>query len=105
MGILDCDSYLCMYHNKWNESYNEAVEKGSEDPDYDASMIFDEGCTPEEVVGYYLYFYEDYALRQWRDNTDGMELGEHSKEVDRILTELDKKCRVCKMNKKFCGCN
>ena len=102
MEILDCGSYLAMYQNKWKESYNEAVENGSDDPGYDASMIFEEGCTPEEVVGYYLYYYEDEALRQWKGNIDGIELDEHSKEVDRILKALNERCKVCEMNKKVC---
>lgn len=98
--ITMCDNYLSLYKNKWNKCYTEALENGSNDPDYDASIIFDEGCSPEEVVGYYLYYYEEEALRQWRGNIEGLELNKNDRKIDEILASLQVHCTDCTY--KFC---
>lgn len=61
-----------------------------------ANETYDSCLTPEEVAGYYLWTRENKAdaLKDWVENTDGIQMSESDLEADRILKEL------CKLTKK-----
>ena len=70
------------------EERNNAHQEGVE---YDSSFAherFDEDCNAEEIVGYYIYYYGDDALKTWRDNIEGRVITDEIREVTRILEYL-----------------
>lgn len=81
--------YKTKYNKKWEECYMEAVENGSEDSGYDASISFDEIANAEEIVGYYLVLHKD-PFKTWLSNIEGINLSEQDKEVTKILEGLEK---------------
>lgn len=82
--------YKTKYNKKWEECYMEAVENGSEDPGYDASISFDENANTEEIVGYYLVLHSEDPFKTWLSNIEGINLSEQDKEVTKILEGLEK---------------
>lgn len=42
--------YKAKYNKKWEECYVKAVENGSKDPGYDATISFDQDANAEEIV-------------------------------------------------------
>ena len=70
------------------EERNNAHQEGVE---YDSSFAherFDEDCNAEEIVGYYINYYEDDALKTWRENIEGRVITDEIREVTRILEYL-----------------
>lgn len=84
--------YLKLYHTKWDECYDRAKKEDpqadEDDIRYYATMTFEEEGNAEEVVGYYICYHGDDALKDWLSNTKGTELSDQGKEVDRILKRL-----------------
>ncbi|MBR3646425.1 MAG: hypothetical protein IKN54_08395 [Lachnospiraceae bacterium] len=60
--------------------------------------IFHDTANTEEVVGYYMTYYSDTYLSQWKENINGKELTEQDKKVSDILQNLYEKER-CFMTK------
>lgn len=56
---------------------------------YESSVEFDLAANAEEIVGYYLVYYEENPLECWLKNIDGINLTEKDNEVTRILKELE----------------
>lgn len=79
------EHYIEKYNKRWNECFDEVSKSGSNDPGYDATMIFDETANAEEVVGYYLVYHAENPLRDWLINIEGIDLSEQDKEVTNIL--------------------
>lgn len=76
---------------KYIDIYNRRMEELLVECDGDMDTVtelFEETATVDEVVGYYIVWHEEYALSDWLDNIDGIELTEQDKEVDRKLKEL-----------------
>jgi len=70
------------------EERNNAHQEGVE---YDSSFAkerFDEECNAEEIVGYYINYYEDDALKTWRENIEGRVITDEIRDVTRILEYL-----------------
>ena len=70
------------------EEKNNAHQEGVE---YDSSFAqerFDEECNAEEIVGYYIYYYKDDALKTWRENIEGRVITDEIRDVTRILEYL-----------------
>lgn len=80
--------YESKYESRMDEIYRELKETDMEDIDYACTMEFDETANAEEVVGYYLANYGDNALKDWRANTEGIEMTEQDKVVTEILEQL-----------------
>lgn len=87
--------YIDKYDKAWNKVKSE-IEKGSEYPEVvGVTEEWEQTDTPEEIVGYYLYAYEDEAYRTWLDNLsyrreDERELYEESdREVTSIFKDLE----------------
>ena len=79
--------YKVKYIKKWEECYLKAVENGSEDPGYDATISFEHDANAEEIVGYYLLLHKD-PFKTWLNNIEGINLSEQDKEVTKILGNL-----------------
>ena len=84
------------YLNKFKDKYakcekevrNEAWQEGVE---YDSSYAqerFDEECNAEDIVGYYINYEGDDALKTWRENIEGRVITDEIREVTRILEYL-----------------
>ena len=70
------------------EERNNAHQEGVE---YDSSFAqerFDEECNAEEIVGYYINYYEDDALKTWREAIEGRVVTDEIRDVTRILEYL-----------------
>lgn len=86
------------YINKHKELYDQClVEAGSENADdvtAGADTIYNEYATAEHIVGYYLSWYEEAALKTWEENLAyskkrwEIEETEIDKEVTQILKGL-----------------
>ena len=82
------------YLDKFKDKYAKKEEKNTawqENVVYDpfsAQERFDEECNAEEIVGYYIYYYEDDALKTWRENIEGRVITDEIREVTRILEYL-----------------
>lgn len=86
--------YIETFNKKWDICLKEAEKDIQENGgtadilSYVTTEIFEETANAEEVVGYYIMYHKDSALRDWIDNTKGISFTEQDKEVDRILKEL-----------------
>lgn len=81
--MKDKEYYIAQYNNKWNECLSES------NSDVDEAMdAFNECANDEEVVGYYIVYHQEDALRDWKDNTDGKQMTEQDLEVDKMLKQL-----------------
>lgn len=86
--------YTEIFNSAWNNCLREAEKDvkengGTEDIITDvATDIFETTANAEEVVGYYIVYHKESALKDWSDNIKGIELSEQDKQVDRILKEL-----------------
>lgn len=94
MIAKDKEYYITIFDEKWNRCLKLAEEDiqkngGAADivPDI-ATEIFEECANAEDVVGYYITYHGDDALRDWLDNTKGIAFSEQDKEVDCILKKL-----------------
>ena len=87
---MDRNYYTEIYINRWEECLEEARKENAQDVGEIATYIFEESCNAEEVVGYYLVNHGEDALKDWKENTDGIKMNNQDLEVDRILTELFK---------------
>lgn len=89
---IDRRYYLNLYQTKWDECYDHAQKEDpqadEEDIRYYANMSFEEEANAEEVVGYYICYHGDDALKDWLSNTEDIKLSIQDKEVDRILKRL-----------------
>lgn len=92
--MKDKKYYVHMYKDKWNHCLEEAEKRVlvSDCPlrlltDI-ATEIFEETVNAEEVVGYYIYFHGNSALKVWMSNTEGIKFTDQDREIDRILKEL-----------------
>lgn len=45
---------------------------------------------PYDIAGYYIYYYEDEALKQWIDNTQYIEPTKTDKKVTKLLEKIFK---------------
>lgn len=83
-----------IFNKKWDACLKEAEKEikensGNADIITDvATEIFEETANAEEIVGYYIMYHKDSALRDWLDNTKGINFTEQDAEVDKILKEL-----------------
>lgn len=86
------DYYLEQYNVLMDECYKDAREEIEEGSSVDvgavATEMFEERANTDEVVGYYIANHGEYALKDWKDNIEGLKLSEQDKEVDRILKHL-----------------
>ncbi|MBQ4523409.1 MAG: hypothetical protein IJA10_10750 [Lachnospiraceae bacterium] len=82
--------YIEVYNKKWDECLEEAKKENAKDIGETTTYIFEESCNAEEVVGYYLVYHGEDALKDWRTNTEGIKMSVQDLEVDKILTELFK---------------
>lgn len=82
--------YKAKYNKKWKECYLEAVENGSKDPGYDATISFEQNANAEEIVGYYLVLHSEDPFKTWLSNIEGINLSEQDKEVTKILRRFRK---------------
>lgn len=80
--------YESKYESRMDGIYREMKEEGVEDIDYACTMEFDQTANAEEVVGYYLANYGDNALKEWKANTEDIEMTEQDKTVTEILEQL-----------------
>lgn len=91
--MKDCNYYKKVYQEFWSKCMDmaekEVLENGGDLLDC-ATEIFEELANAEQVVGYYICFYNEYALKTWLMNIVGFDLTEQDKEVTRLLEELDK---------------
>ena len=81
------------YKQIYLKRINQLVDKWKDDPDYDgtqATYEFDNTCTVEEIVGFYVTEEKERALVQWKENIDGLDLTEKDMAVTKILEELYK---------------
>ncbi len=83
------------YANLYDARMNYLVNKFKTDPDdmdgTAASYEFDKTATVEEWVGFYVLNEGDNALKQWYENTEGVELSKNDKKIQAILETLYKK--------------
>lgn len=80
--------YIEAYNKKWDECLREAEKENTKDVSEAATYIFEETANANEVVGYYLVYHRENALKDWKSNTNGINMSEQDLEVDRILTQL-----------------
>lgn len=66
----------CMYVKNFNKN--------------DATLYFDETANVDDVVGFYLKFHGDDALKVWKQNTEGITLSDQDKEIECMLNFLCK---------------
>lgn len=91
--MKDKTYYTDIFNKKWDVCLKEAEKDikengGKADIITDvATEIFEETANVEEVVGYYIVYHKDSALKDWLGNTEGINFTEQDKEVDRILKE------------------
>lgn len=79
------------YTDAYVQKMDKLIDKLKDLPGHDGTQAteeFEATCTVDEIVGYYLFYYADDALKVWKINTDGIELNEKDKEVTRILEQL-----------------
>ena len=91
--MADKQYYMDIFNKKWDACLEEAEidikeNDGNADISDVATEIFEETANFEEVVGFYIIYHGDKALRDWKRNTDGIVFSDKDKEVDRILREL-----------------
>ena len=91
--MADKQYYMDIFNKKWDACLEEAEidikeNGGNVDISDVATEIFEETANSEEVVGFYIIYHGDEALRDWERNTDGIVFSDKDKEVDRILREL-----------------
>lgn len=100
ISVKTKEYYKNLYEERIKILYEYFEEQGYNDPGCSAALEFDETCSAEEVVGYYISNEGDKALKTWYENTDGLkENGDFDKqdeEVEAILKSLykTKKYRV-----------
>lgn len=90
---MDKAYYENKFHEKWDALIAEAEKEGgdsTEDIVTMANAAFEECANAEEIVGYYLVYHKEGALKDWIDNTALTVMTEQDKEVDRILRGLFK---------------
>ena len=76
--------YIQKYEDRMMEIYEEFECDGEV-----CRRWFDETANAEEVVGYYLVYYEWNPLAEWLNNLQyATDITEQDKEVTKILTEL-----------------
>lgn len=86
--------YVNAFNKKWDDCLKQArkdIEENNGTFDIVteiATEIFEETANAEEVVGYYIVYHNESALKDWEVNTEGVNFTEQDKEIDRILREL-----------------
>ena len=85
---ISAQHYIEAYNKKWDKCLKEAERENAKDVGEIATYIFEESANANEVVGYYLVYHKENALKDWKANTDGINMNEQDLEVDRILTQL-----------------
>lgn len=87
--IKSKEYYISKFDKKWEECLINTGDINS-DNNEQATNLFDETASVEEVVGFYLKFHKDNAYEDWLKNTEGVVLSEQSTTVDFILKNLFK---------------
>lgn len=78
---------MSYYVDIFNKKYDKCLEEENYDTDL-AIENFEETSNTEEVVGYYIMYHKEHALKYWLCNTNGIKMSKQDKEVDKILKEL-----------------
>jgi len=78
------DYYISKFDKKWKEYLIKTGNVNSDDNEQ-ATNLFDETASAEEVVGFYLKFHKDNAYEEWLTNIDGINLSDQDTTVDFIL--------------------
>lgn len=79
------------YAKIYTKRINELIDKWKDDPDYDgtqATCEFEDTCTVDEIVGFYIACENEQALMRWKENINGLDLSEKDLVVNKILEEL-----------------
>lgn len=69
----------------------ESIKNEFDSEEYARDVAYDsviQTANTEEVVGYYITYYEDDALKQWINDMKGIELQGQDKEIQKVLYEL-----------------
>lgn len=80
--------YVEAYTKKWEECLKEVKIENATDVSEAATYIFEESANADEIVGYYLVYHKENALKDWRNNTEGIKMSSQDLKVDTILTRL-----------------
>lgn len=88
------------YQAEWQKFWDECIIKAENElnelglvPSEDsinetAAEISEESADVAQIVGYYIVYHKEDALRDWKMNTEGMEFSEEDREITRILEKL-----------------
>lgn len=86
------------YEKVWTNFWKECLEKAKKELEEDemdlgylqdtATEIFEETANAEQIIGYYIYFHKDWALKDWLENTNELNFSKQDKEIDRELKRL-----------------
>ena len=82
--IKSKEYYISKFDKKWEECLIKTGNVNSDDNEQ-ATNLFDETASAEEVVGFYLKFHKDNAYEKWLTNIDGINLSDQDTTVDFIL--------------------
>lgn len=85
---MDKNYYIETYKRKWEECLKEAEIENANDISEAATYIFEATANADEIVGYYLVYHGENALRDWKNNTEGIKMSSQDLKVDEILTRL-----------------
>ena len=74
----------------WERAKNELEEEGADLSNTSdlATEIFEETANAEQVIGYYIHYHGDDALKDWLGNTNGLIFSERDEEIDSELKRL-----------------
>lgn len=91
--MKDKQYYIDKHKELFDACLIEAGENNANDVTAGAETLYNECATTEHIVGYYLYFYGESALKTWKENLSlsikkkGKET-DTDKEVTQLLEEL-----------------
>lgn len=89
---MDKNYYLNKYNKKMEKCHKVALEEKESGCDMDIEFLatheFEETADVEEIVGYYLAYYEDNALSVWLKNIIGLPLTKRDNAIEQILRSL-----------------
>lgn len=98
LEVKDKDYYVTQFDKKWSNCLTAAIEGIKVDLENSeieenvvtlfATYIFDETANAEEVVGFYVKFHKDNALKDWKRNIDSVKLKEQDEIVGFILKSI-----------------
>ena len=89
--------YIQKHQELWQKCMEEAESRNADDVELAADSLYNDYATEEHVVGHYLYWYGDSALKIWTENltsikkrTKGWAESDTDKAVTKILKRLFK---------------